>query len=220
MFELIFSASLVVKLVLLVLVAGSVASWAVIFYKARELSAAERDTDTFLRAYVERPVDAVYDVARQHAASPLSALFSTGYRELAQMQKQQGTRDEISTHQLEAVLQRLVWVQTSERHRLERGLPFLATTGSSAPFIGLFGTVVGIMNAFTDIGASGSASLAVVAPGIAEALIATAVGLFAAIPAVIAYNYEGARLNRLLERLDDFRLEYSDSLRRALARMT
>ncbi len=220
MFELIFSASLVVQLVLLVLVVGSVASWAVIVHKARELGAAERDTETFLQAYVERPVDAAYDVARQHRASPLAALFSTGYRELAQMQKMQGSRDEISTHQLEAVLQRLVWEQTSERHRLERGLPFLATTGTSAPFIGLFGTVIGIMNAFADIGASGSASLAVVAPGIAEALVATAVGLFAAIPAVIAYNYQGARLNRLLERLDDFRLEYSDSLRRALARMT
>jgi biopolymer transport protein TolQ len=219
MLELIFGASLVVQLVLLVLVLASVASWAVILYKSRELRAAERDTDVFLEAYMERPLDAVFDVARQHDASPLAALFSTGYRELAQMEKMQGSREEISTHQLEAVLQRLVWVQTSERHRLERGLSFLATTGSSAPFVGLFGTVVGIMNAFRDIGASGTASLAVVAPGIAEALVATGVGLFAAIPAVIGYNYQGARLNRLLDRLDDFRVEYADSLRRALARL-
>ena len=218
MLELIFGASLVVQLVLLLLVVGSIASWAVIIYKAKELAAAEGDTDVFLEGYVERPIDGVYDVAREHSASPLSAIFATGYREVVQMEKQQGSR-ELSTHQLEPILQRLVWVQTSERHRLERGLSFLATVGSSAPFIGLFGTVVGIMNAFAEIGATGSASLAVVAPGIAEALVATAVGLFAAIPAVIAYNYQGARLNRMLDRLDDFRIEYSDSLRRTLERM-
>lgn len=217
MLELIFGASLIVQAVLVILLAGSVASWAVIAFKARELRAVELATETFLEAYVERPVETVYDVARKSPASSLAQLFITGYRELAQMEKLKGGRGEISTHQLESVLQRLVWVQTHERHRLERGFAFLATVGSSAPFIGLFGTVVGIMDAFSDIGISGTASLAVVAPGIAEALIATAMGLFAAIPAVIAYNYQGARANRLLERLEDFRIEYSDSLRRALA---
>lgn len=220
MLELIFGASLIVQLVLLALIAASIASWAVIVYKARELGAAEADTESFIEAYVERPIEAVYDAAKKHTASPLSIIFASGYRQLAQIEKLQGQSGEISTHQVEAVVQRLVWVQTEERHRLERGLSFLATVGSSAPFVGLFGTVVGIMNAFTDIGASGTASLAVVAPGIAEALVATAVGLFAAIPAVVAYNYEGARLNRLLERLEDFRIEYSDSLRRAIAQMT
>lgn len=219
MLELIFGASLIVQLVLVVLFVGSVASWAVIAFKARELGAAERESEEFLEAYTERPVDSAYDVARQCSRSPLAALFTTGYRELTQIEKLQGSKGEISTHQLEAVLQRLVWVQTSERHRLDRGLPFLATVGSSAPFIGLFGTVVGIVNAFREIGLIGSATFPVVASGIAEALFATALGLFAAIPAVIAYNYQGARLNRLLERLEDFRIEYSDSLRRALERM-
>jgi len=219
MFHLILSASLVVQMVLLVLVLGSVASWAVILLKVRELGRAETDTELFLDAYVERPVDAVYDVAREHPGSPLATIFAAGYRELARIDKMHGSGGQVSLGQVEGVLQRLAWVQTSERHRLERGLAFLATVGSSAPFIGLFGTVVGIMNAFRDIGASGSASLAVVAPGIAEALVATAVGLFAAIPAVVAYNYQGARLNRLLERLDDFRLEYSESMRRAISRV-
>ena len=218
MLDLILHASLVVQLVLVGLAIGSIASWAVIVLKARELGGAEDDTEVFLEAYVERPIDAVYDITREHPASPLAALFSAGYRELARVDKLAGP-EQISTNQVEAVLQRLNWVQTSERHRLERGLSFLATIGSSAPFIGLFGTVVGIMNAFADIGTSGSASLAIVAPGIAEALVATAVGLFAAIPAVVAYNYQGARLNRLLEKLDDFRIEYADSMRRAIARV-
>ena len=219
MFDLILQASLIVQLVLLILVLGSVASWAVIVHKARELGRAESDTETFLDAYVERPVDAVYDVARERPSSPLAAVFAAGYRELARADKMLGGTGQVTGGQVEGVLQRLAWVQTSERHRLERGLSFLATIGSSAPFIGLFGTVVGIMNSFRDIGASGSASLAVVAPGIAEALVATAVGLFAAIPAVVAYNYQGARLNRLLEKLDDFRAEYSESMRRAIARV-
>ena len=219
MFDLILQASLIVQLVLLILALGSVASWAVIVHKARELGRAESDTETFLDAYVERPVDAVYDVARERPSSPLAAVFAAGYRELARADKMLGGTGQVTGGQVEGVLQRLAWVQTSERHRLERGLSFLATIGSSAPFIGLFGTVVGIMNSFRDIGASGSASLAVVAPGIAEALVATAVGLFAAIPAVVAYNYQGARLNRLLEKLDDFRVEYSESMRRAIARV-
>ena len=215
MFDLILQASLVVQLVLLSLLIASVASWAVILLKARELGRAERDTEEFLEAYVERPVDVVYDVAREHPGSPLATLFSAGYRELARADRS----GSVSASQVEGVLQRLSWVQTAERHRLERGLSFLATTGSSAPFVGLFGTVVGIMNSFRDIGASGTASLAVVAPGIAEALVATAVGLFAAIPAVVAYNYQGARLNRLLEKLEDFRTEYSESMRRAISRV-
>jgi biopolymer transport protein TolQ len=103
-------------------------------------------------------------------------------------------------------------------HRLERGLSFLATIASSGPFVGLFGTVVGIMNSFESIGASGSASLAVVAPGIAEALVATAVGLFAAIPAAVGYNYTSARLNRLSARLETFCVEFCDQLRRSATR--
>ena len=126
----------------------------------------------------------------------------------------QGSSGHVTRDQVEGVISRLGWIRGEEMHRLERGLSFLATIASSGPFVGLFGTVVGIMNSFESIGTSGSASLAVVAPGIADALIATAVGLFAAIPAAVGYNYSSARLNRLSSRLDTFYSEFCDQLRR------
>ena len=132
---------------------------------------------------------------------------------LAQLERLRG-KAAVPPDEIETIIKRLAWVQTEEAHRLERGLPFLATTGSSAPFVGLFGTVVGIMNSFTSIQQTGSTNLAVVSGGIAEALFATAVGLFAAIPAVIAFNYSSARLGRLLERLNAFRAELEQLLRR------
>ena len=211
-------ASPIVLGVLLLLVVASLSSWAVIVLKARELTRAEEATQRFLDAYVEQPADAAYGVARDTEESPLACVYGAGYREMTRLAKAATPQGALRPEQVEGVVQRLLWIQTGERHRLERGLPYLATVGSSAPFVGLFGTVVGIMNSFREIGVAGSASLAVVAPGISEALVATAVGLAAAIPAVIAYNYQGARLNRLLERLDDFRQEYSDSLRRTASR--
>jgi biopolymer transport protein TolQ len=216
MLDLILSAGPVVQAVLLVLAIQSVASWAVIVLKTRELRSAEIDTESFLDAYLERPIEGVYDVTREFASSPLTAVFQSGYRDLFQLQRVSG-RD-VGQGQIDAVVNRLGWVETEEAHRMERGLSFLATTGSSAPFIGLFGTVVGIMNAFRDIGTSGSASLAIVAPGIAEALVATAVGLFAAIPAVIAFNYLGARVGHMRERLEAFRVDYAENLRRVAAK--
>ncbi|MEE9281524.1 MAG: MotA/TolQ/ExbB proton channel family protein [Myxococcota bacterium] len=212
MLELIFDASPVVTVVLIALALTSIASWAVILLKYRELVRAEGDTQEFLQAYLAGPLEAAYEVARERRASPLAGLFVAGFEELAR-------RDERSPgDRVEGVVRRLSWLQTEEVHRLERGLPFLATTGSSAPFVGLFGTVVGIMNSFADIGTSGSASLVVVAPGIAEALVATAVGLFVAIPAVIAYNYADARLAHLRDRLEAFRSEFGDVLRERAAR--
>jgi biopolymer transport protein TolQ len=214
MLDLILGAGLIVKAVLLILLIASVASWAVIVFKARELNGAENDTEDFLASYLDRPLNAVFDAARKQSRSPLARLFQAGFKDLARLERLRGSAQGLSTEQIEGVVKRLAWIQTEEAHRLERGLSFLATTGSAAPFVGLFGTVVGIMNAFSDIGVSGSASLAVVAPGIAEALVATAVGLFAAIPAVIAYNYSNARLVHLLERLEAFRVEFDELLRR------
>ncbi len=217
MLELILDAGPIVQLVVAILVIFSISSWAIIVFKARELRAAELDTESFLDAYLERPIDSVYDAAKQFPSSPFALLFQAGYRDVAQLRRLSAAGEQIVASQLDAVANRLGWLETEQAHRLERGLSFLATTGSSAPFIGLFGTVVGIMNAFRDIGASGSASFAVVAPGIAEALLATAIGLGAAIPAVIAYNYMSARVGRLVERLAAFRGEYADSLRRLTA---
>jgi biopolymer transport protein TolQ len=216
MLDLILGAGFVVKGVLALLIVMSVASWAIILFKARELGRAEADTDAFLEAYVERPLDAAYGDAKRFDASPAASLFQAGYRELSRLRR--AAVGAIDPSQVEEIIDRLSWVEAEQQHRLGRGLPFLATTGSSAPFIGLFGTVVGIMNSFQHIGITGSASLAVVAPGIAEALVATAVGLFAAIPAVIGYNYINARTGRTLDRLDAFRIDFANALRRSGSR--
>ncbi|HXZ84499.1 MAG TPA: MotA/TolQ/ExbB proton channel family protein [Myxococcota bacterium] len=216
MLEIISGASPVVLAVLILLATASIASWAVIVLKFRELGAADRQTRGFIEAYQGGTLEAVYAEVRNYAASPLATVFRAGFRELAQLEKQQAKRA-VTPDQAETVIKRLGWVRTEEALRLERGLSFLATIGSSAPFIGLFGTVVGIMNSFHQIGQSGAASFSVVAPGIAEALFATAVGLFAAIPAVIAYNYCSARHVKLLDRLDAFVVDYSDLLRRSVS---
>jgi biopolymer transport protein TolQ len=214
MLEIISGASPTVLGVLALLVVSSITSWAVIAVKFRELGAANRQTRKFIELYQTGTLDSVHARIRDYAASPLAAVFRAGFRELAQLQKQQPSR-RVTPDQAESVIQRLGWVRTEESLRLERGLSFLATIGSSAPFVGLFGTVVGIMNSFHQIGQSGAASFQVVAPGIAEALFATAVGLFAAIPAVIAYNYCSARHVKLLERLDAFVADYASLLRRS-----
>ena len=218
MLDYILGSSPVVSGVLLLLVLASISSWAILVMKFRELRAAERDTEEFVEAYLESPIDATYEVARKHTASPLATVFRSGYTELARLEKMQGPQGRVTRDQVEAVISRLGWIRGEEVHRLERGLSFLATIASSGPFVGLFGTVVGIMNSFQSIGASGSASLAVVAPGIAEALVATAVGLFAAIPAAVGYNYTSARLNRLSARLETFCAEFCDQLRRVASR--
>jgi biopolymer transport protein TolQ len=217
MLNYILGSSPIVSGVLLLLILASVSSWAIMIMKFRELRAAERDTEDFVEAYLESTLENAYEVARRHGASPLATVFRAGYTELARLEKLQGGHARVTRDQVEGVVSRLGWIRGEEVHRLERGLSFLATIASSGPFVGLFGTVVGIMTAFQQIGASGSASLAVVAPGIAEALVATAFGLAAAIPAAVGYNYTSARLNRLAARLETFCAEFSDVLRRTAA---
>jgi len=215
--DLIWQASWVVQLVILLLVVASVLSWAAIALKWRELAGAEQDSEAFLDVYHEGSLDASYEAARDLDRSPLSAVFVAAYAELRRIAKYAGrSPDEpLDEAQLHTLGKQIAWVSAQEEHRLESRLSFLATVGSASPFIGLFGTVVGIINAFTEIGVAGSASLAVVAPGIAEALIATAIGLFAAIPATIFYNVFVARLRELHASIDLFGSE----LRGDLARM-
>ena len=140
-------------------------------------------------------------------------MFLAGYTELAKLSSddRQGRDREAD---LDNVQRSLHKAQVSETTKLETGIPFLATTGSAAPFIGLFGTVWGIMNSFTEIGAQKSASIATVAPGIAEALIATAIGLVAAIPAVMAYNYFQRRIRVLVSAMETFEKDYLNIIRR------
>jgi biopolymer transport protein TolQ len=197
--ELAFQAGWFVKLVLAILAAFSIGSWTVILYKAVSLRAAGRQSELFLEAYRSADESRLLDIAGSSQLSPLARLFQA-------VRQHRGRR-----RQGDAVLTQHV---TLEARRLHAYLPFLASTGSTTPFIGLLGTVWGIMDAFRGIGTAGSASLAVVAPAIAEALIATAAGLLAAIPAVVAYNYFLSHAARLTEDLENF----AEELRGDLAR--
>lgn len=190
--ELIKQAGAVVKTVLVILLFFSVMSWAIIIYKFRYLRSAGRETAQFLKSYrATKNMRELFALSKKREISPVVNVFKAVYAEDVLPDKQEIRR----------VLRRY---ETLEAEKLEKYLSFLATTGSTAPFIGLFGTVWGIMNSFTGIGSAGSASLAVVAPGIAEALIATAIGLVAAIPAVIAYNYYMSRARAMIIEMEDF----------------
>ncbi|MGE5893662.1 MAG: protein TolQ [bacterium] len=188
---LILQAGLLVKVVLVILLFFSVFSWAIIFYKWRYFTKAKKENAAFIRNFTTiQDHKALYQSARSFFISPIANLFKALYTE------GQTNRDDVKR-----ALRRYAALESA---RLERHLNFLATTGSTTPFIGLFGTVWGIMNSFHGIGSAGSASLAVVAPGIAEALIATAAGLAAAIPAVIGYNYYLSLSRRLIIEMEDF----------------
>jgi len=202
------AGAILVSLLLLVLL--SVFSWAIILVKWRELRRAEQDSEAFLEVYQEGSFDAAYQFARELDRSPLASIFLTAYGEFNRMLRLAGNPQErgLSETQGEALSRQISWAGSREGLRLERGLSFLATTGSAAPFIGLFGTVIGIIDAFQGIGRAGSASLAVVAPGIAEALLATIVGLGAAIPAVIAYNWSNNRIKGFNDRAYSFMLDF------------
>ena len=214
--SLVWQASWLVQLVLLLLALLSVLSWAIILVKWRELRRAEQDSEAFLEIYQEGSFDAAYQFARELDRSPLASVFLTAYGELNRMLRLTGNPQDhgLSEVQGAALTRQISWAGSRESLRLERGLSFLATTGSAAPFIGLFGTVIGIIDAFQGIGRAGSASLAVVAPGIAEALIATAVGLFAAIPATIFYNYFVGEMRRLTAAIDLFTADCQGDLLR------
>ena len=216
--ELISNAGLVVKLVLLVLVYFSVTSWAIIIYKTLLLRRATRDSARFLEFFwAKRRFDVISQGLSDYRNSPMAVLFRDVYQELLQSRRAGETAVEgldVDMGEQERVARVLRRATTSETHRLERYLAFLATTGSAAPFIGLFGTVWGIMDAFHGIGKSGSASLAVVAPGISEALVATAIGLIAAIPAVIAYNHFLNKVNVLIGEMDNFSQEMLNVVQR------
>lgn len=199
--NLILQAGLVVKIVLLILLFFSVLSWAIIFYKFRFLSKIEKESEEFQKAFGRiKDWDRLYQSTKKLTLTPLSSLFRTAYS----MGSSEESIEELNREEIRTALRR---IEALESARLERYLTFLATTGSTTPFIGLFGTVWGIMNSFRGIGRIGSASLAVVAPGIAEALITTAAGLAAAIPAVVAYNYYLSRARRNIILMEDFSQE-------------
>jgi len=210
---LIAEASVLVQLVMLTLLLISLFSWTLIFKKRAELNQAKRDADAFEdKFWSGNELNRLYEdiSARPHSSRGLEGIFESGFKEFVRLQK---TSDD-SAFVLDGA-QRVMRVSLArEIDQLETSLPFLATAGSTSPYIGLFGTVWGIMNSFTALGNVQNATLAMVAPGIAEALIATAMGLFAAIPAVIAYNRYANSVERLINRYDTFLEEFSSILQR------
>lgn len=215
---------IIVKLVLLVLIYFSVVSWAIIFYKLIQVRKANLESERFLAFFWQtKRFDTVNTQIDRFANSPLSILFTEGYNELKKLgQRVEETSDpniiSADLGGVDNVARALRRATTSEITRLEKYLAFLATTGSTAPFIGLFGTVWGIMTAFKGIGETGSASLAVVAPGIAEALVATAIGLVAAIPAVMGFNHFQTKIKVLIAEMDNFATEFLNIVQRSLTK--
>jgi biopolymer transport protein TolQ len=207
--ELILNAGPVGKTVLAILLFFSVVSWALIVEKWWQFRRVKRETLAFLKAYREsRRPPAVLAAVKRHRESPLAQLYTAAYQEAFGSEDALDDADDgLGPERLEPAQRAMRRATSHEVARLERYLPFLATTASAAPFIGLFGTVWGIMTAFHGIGQQGSASLAVVAPGISEALIATAFGLGAAIPAVIGYNYFVNRVRHWGTEMEGFALD-------------
>jgi len=195
-----------VKFVLLTLLVFSVVSWAIIAYKALLLRKVEQETSAFYDLFWEkRQFAQLHAAARGFSNTPLAAIFNAAYGELtAQMKSAESGAAWLQKGDLERFQRIIKKASDTETAKLEYAVGFLATTGNTAPFIGLFGTVWGIMASFRDIGAKGSASLAVVAPGISEALIATAMGLLAAIPAVMGYNHIITRIGRITTEMSNF----------------
>jgi len=215
--KLILEASFVVQLVMLLLLAASVASWAMIISKRRTLRAARADADRFESAFWSGgDLGALYRSleGRAGGSSGMENIFEFGFREFSRLRQQPGID---SSQLLEGSRRAMKVAQLREIDRLEGNLEMLATIGSTSPYVGLFGTVWGIMHAFTGLGNVQQATLQMVAPGIAEALVATAIGLFAAIPAVVAYNRYSHQVDRLELRYDTFMEEFSTILQRHAA---
>jgi biopolymer transport protein TolQ len=207
------SLGAVSKIVLVILFVFSVISWAIIFSKWRAFRVADREDKQFLALLVKaHSLDELYRQVRRIEGSPSASVFE-GVMERVGAGRAEGrdggSSGPIDQHVVERAASHLAQSQLS---RLESYLPFLATTGNITPFIGLLGTVMGIIDAFREIGTQGTASISAVAPGVSEALIATAAGLFAAIPAVIAYNYFLTRIRTTAFRLDSVTIELLSSL--------
>lgn len=213
--QLIAEASLVVQLVMLVLLLASISSWAIIIRKARELRRARGGAEAFEDSFWSGGnLTEIYQNSEQPDldSGGMERIFRAGFREFSRMRRQNPAPEPV----IEAAQRAMRVALNREMDRVEQSVPFLATVGSTSPYIGLFGTVWGIMNAFLALGAMQQATLATVAPGIAEALIATALGLFAAIPAVIAYNRFANQSEQMTNRYEMFIDEFTGILQRHL----
>ena len=205
-------------LVLSLLLLASGWSWTIIFRKMMQLRTAQAQSVTFLEAFWQsRRLDDIYARADSLKESPVSQVFRAGYVELAKLTGE-GTGGKVDGDGLENIERALRRAANAELTHLERHVPFLGTTAAASPFVGLFGTVWGIMRAFSEIYAAGNANLATVAKPISEALIATAVGLFAAIPAVVAYNHFVSRIKILDSEMENFASDFLNIVKRHFAK--
>jgi biopolymer transport protein TolQ len=228
--HIISNASLMVKFVLLMLLFFSVMSWSIIIIKIRYIRKAFKESDIFIDYFWKsRDLAGAFTKAKQLGGSPVARIFRIGYAELRKLNPSGKPGDEVypdesspslrqgfsGTGNVKRALRRAI---NTEMTRINQMVPFLATTGNTTPFIGLFGTVWGIMNSFHGIGQRGSASLAVVAPGISEALVATAAGLAVAIPAVIAFNHFMQKIRVIETELHSFSADFLNILDRDILR--
>lgn len=228
--ELVLQAGPVAKVVLIILLLFSVVCWALIADKYWQFRRAHNESMKFLKVFRDaRRISTIHSGSKKFKDSPFARLFQAGYQELIAIYKlnpnpetldfiYEGTEEGISSETMDNVTRVLRRATSAEISRFEKNLIFLATTASTSPFIGLFGTVWGIMNAFRHIGTQGSASLAVVAPGISEALVSTAAGLAAAIPAVIAYNYFVNRVRFWAAEMDNFSSDFISLIQRGFSK--
>lgn len=227
--NMILHAGPVGQLVMLVLLIFSLISWSIIFIKVRLFKKVSADTRDFLETFwASSKLSEAYESAQDYEYSPEASIFSAGFTELQKINKIRSRKDE-GQHQetlemqmatLDNLKRAIRKAESQEITEMGKYLPFLATTGSATPFIGLFGTVWGIMASFHEIGARGSASLAVVAPGISEALIATAAGLAVAIPAVIFYNYFANKLTYIDGEMQNFSTDFLNLIERDMISRT
>lgn len=210
----IIDAGPVVKIVMLILMGASIASWTIIVQRATLLRATRHSVTAFERRFWSGvDLNQLYQqlAPQQDDLTGLASIFHAGFHEFTRLRRQTGVSPAAI---MEGVQRAMRIAQAHDVDNLERHLSFLATVGSTSPYVGLFGTVWGIMTSFRALGAVQQATISMVAPGISEALIATAIGLFAAIPAVIAYNYFANELERLTNSYDTFQQEFSNVLHR------
>jgi biopolymer transport protein TolQ len=214
-FDLIGHSGPMAMLVLLVLLMASLLCWAIIFSKWTSLRRVRSQNASFLEIFWHsKTIDEIVDKTENFQASPIAMVFRSGIRELRKL-----ASDELANagiEKIENIQRALVRASNTEISHLEKNVGWLATTASAAPFVGLFGTVWGIMNAFQNIGATGAANLAVVAPGISEALITTAFGIGAAIPAVVAYNHFAGQIRRVSVDMESFSQDFMNIIQRSV----
>jgi biopolymer transport protein TolQ len=216
--DLIADSGPVAKFVLLLLVCSSIFCWAIILMKWRSLGKAARQNHDFLNVFWHsKSIDEIFAKCEKFPSSPVASVFKNGVKELKKAGPNGEPAETDPSGRVENIQRALLRSSTAEVAALESHLGWLATTASAAPFVGLFGTVWGIMNSFQSIGASGAANLATVGPGISEALITTATGIAAAIPAVVAYNHFASQIKRQAVDMDCFAQDFTNIIQRSLA---